>query len=114
MNSLFLLSTGATGDAPADASLLSLLPVLLIYGVMGLAIYFFLFRPQSKKKKKEAAMRNSAQVGDQITTIGGIVGRIVSIREESDSIVIETGSDRSKMMVKRWSIGTVDTIRDAE
>ena len=69
----------------------------------------------NKKKKKEAEMRNNAQVGDEITTIGGICGRIVAVKEETDSIIIETGSDRAKIRVKRWAIGSVDTVHeDAE
>ncbi len=85
-----------------------------IYALFFGALYFFFFRPQSKKKKKEAAMKKNAQVGDQITTIGGICGRIVAMREEEDSLVIETGSDKHKMLVKRWAIGSVDTIHDDE
>lgn len=106
MNSLILLDTTETTDIS------SLLPILLIYAVFGLAIYFFLFRPNNKKKKKESEMRQGAEVGDQITTIGGVVGRIVAVRDESDSIIIETGSDRSRMMFKRWAISSVDTQKD--
>ena len=106
---LFLLE----GAAPA-AQPTSMITVIAIYAVFGLAIYFFLFRPQSKKKKQDAKMRSNAQVGDMITTIGGISGRIVSVREDSDSIILETGSDRTKMLIKRWAIGTVDTIKDGE
>ena len=51
-------------------------------------------------------------MGDEITTIGGICGRIVAVKDEIDSIVIETGSDRSKMLVKRWAIGSVDTVHE--
>ena len=65
-----------------------------------------------KKKKKEQEMRKNAQVGDEITTIGGICGRIVAVKDEVDSIVIETGSDRSKMLIKRWAIGSVDTVHE--
>ena len=64
------------------------------------------------QKKKEQEMRKNAQVGDEITTIGGICGRIVAVKDEIDSIVIETGSDRSKMLVKRWAIGSVDTVHE--
>ena len=54
-------------------------------------------------------MRKNAQIGDEITTIGGICGRIVAIKEESDSVIIETGTDRNKVKLKRWAISTVDT-----
>ena len=52
------------------------------------------------------------QVGDEITTIGGICGRIVAVKDETDSIVIETGSDKAKLRVKRWAIGSVDTVHE--
>ena len=90
----------------------SMLIMLLVYGAIIAAMYFIFFRPQNKKKKKEAEMRKNAQVGDEITTIGGICGRIVAVKDEVDSIVIETGSDRSKMLIKRWAIGSVDTVHE--
>ena len=57
-------------------------------------------------------MRKNAQVGDEVTTIGGICGRIVAVKDESDSVVIETGSDKSRMRIKRWAIGSVDTVHE--
>ena len=56
-------------------------------------------------------MRENLRVGDEITTIGGIVGRVVSIKE--DSLVIETGADRSKMTIKKWAMQSCDTVHDA-
>lgn len=107
MNSLMTLTAGGDGN--------SMLVMILVYAVFIGALYFLFFRPQNKKKKKEAEMRNNAQVGDEITTIGGICGRIVAVKEETDSIIIETGSDRAKIRVKRWAIGSVDTVHeDAE
>ncbi len=69
---------------------------------MVVLLYFFMIRPQKKKEKQAADMRNSIEVGDGITTIGGIVGRVASIKE--DTFVLETGSDRVKMRFKRWAI----------
>ena len=86
--------------------------MILIYGAIIAAIYFFLIRPNSKKKKEEAQMRNSLEIGDQITTIGGIMGRIVAIKDDEDAIIIETGSDRVKMKFKKWCISTVDTVKE--
>lgn len=108
MNSIIALS-GAPAQ-PSGAS--SMIVMILVYGVFIGALYLFFFRPQNKKKKKEAEMRKNAQIGDEITTIGGICGRIVAIKEETDSIIIETGTDRAKLRIKRWSIGSVDTIHD--
>ena len=56
--------------------------LIVIYGALFAALYFFVLRPNSKKKKAEAEMRNSLDIGDEITTIGGIVGRIVAIKDD--------------------------------
>lgn len=83
--------------------------MIIVYAVIIIGAYFLLFRPQSKKKKKDAESRKNAKIGDEITTIGGIVGRIVAVKEESDSIIIETGTDRQKLRLKRWAISAVET-----
>ena len=100
------LSTGTGG--------LNTIWIILIYAVFIGAMYFIFFRPQNKRKKKEAEMRNNAQVGDEITTIGGICGRIIAVKDETESIIIETGSDKARIRVKRWAIGSVDTVREEE
>ncbi len=92
----------------------TMIAMLAVYAVFFLVLYLILFRPQNKKKKKEAEMRKNAQVGDEITTIGGICGRIVAVKDESESVVIETGSDKSKMRIKRWAIGSVDTVHEED
>ena len=107
MNQLIPLTTQQGGG-------MNMMVVLLIYAVFIFGMYFIFFRPQNKRKKKEAEMRNNAQVGDEITTIGGICGRIVAIKDETESIVIETGSDKAKMRIKRWAIGSVDTVHEEE
>ena len=85
--------------------------MIIIYAVIILGAYFLLFRPNSKKKKKEEANRKNAKIGDEITTIGGIVGRIVAVKDESDTIIIETGTDRQRLRLKRWAISSVETPR---
>lgn len=112
MTHLATLNTTGTGAATGGAG--SLILMLLVYGVFFLVLYLIFFRPQSKKKKKEAEMRKNAQVGDEITTIGGICGRIIAIKDETDSVIIETGSDKSKMRIKRWAIGSVDTVHEED
>lgn len=72
--------------------------------------YFFFIRPQSKRDKEVAKMRKDLQVGDNVTTTGGIIGRIVSIKEET--VVIETGSDRIKIKMLKSSIASNETIHD--
>ena len=80
--------------------------LVIIFGAM----YFLLIRPQRKKQKEEQKMRNSLRVGDEITTIGGITGRVVNVKE--DGLIIETGADRNKMSIKKWAIQSVDTVHD--
>ncbi len=104
----FLALNGS--NASTQGGGLSMVIMLLIYGAFFLVLYLVFFRPQNKKKKKEAEMRKNAQVGDEITTIGGICGRIVAVKDESESVIIETGSDKAKMRVKRWALGSVDTV----
>ena len=81
-------------------SLLMLVPLMVV-------MYFMMIRPQKKKQKQEQEMRDSIQIGDEITTIGGIMGRVVTIKE--DSLVVETGSDRNKMKITRWAVQTNNT-----
>ena len=79
---------------------------ILIIVVMFVALYFFMIRPQKKQEKQIADMRNGLQVGDEITTIGGIIGKIVSIKEET--VMIETGHDRTKIRILRSAVRNVD------
>lgn len=85
--------------------------IIIVYVAIFAALYFFLIRPNSKKKKQEAELRNNLEIGDEITTIGGIVGRVIAIKDEEDAIIIETGPDRNKMKFKKWCISTVDTVK---
>ena len=105
MNQYFLL-TQSGGDTSG------IIMMVLMYALLFGALYFIFFRPQYKKRKKEDKMRKEAQIGDEITTIGGICGRIVGIKEDTETLIIETGTDRSKLRIKRWAIGSVDTIHD--
>ena len=86
--------------------------MIVFYVAIFAALYFFLIRPSSKRKKEEAKMRNSLEIGDDVTTIGGIMGKVVAIKEDEDAIIIETGSDRVKMKFKKWCISTVDTEKE--
>lgn len=86
----------------------SMITMVLLYVAIFGALYFFMIRPNSKRKKEEAELRNNVEIGDDITTIGGIVGRIVSVKDEDDTIVIETSTDRTRLKMKKWAISTVD------
>ena len=81
------------------------MPVEIIMIVVMIAVmYFMLIRPENKKKKAAEEMRSSLKVGDVITTIGGIVGRIVQVTDEN--IVIETSDDRVRMELAKWAVST--------
>ncbi len=90
------------------ADSVGLLTTMLFPILMIVLLYFMLIRPQRKKEKENANMRNSIEIGDGITTIGGIVGHVVSIKE--DTFVLETGNDRVKMRFKRWAIQEVEKL----
>ena len=74
--------------------------------------YLFIIRPENKKKKKTEEMRNSLSVGDEITTIGGMVGKSVQVTEET--ITFETGEDRVRIQTKKWAISTTAKMEAAE
>ena len=77
----------------------------LIMIVAMIAIFYFLMiRPENKRKKQAEEMRNALKKGDQVTTIGGIVGRIVMVNDES--IIIETSDDRVRMELMKWAVST--------
>lgn len=88
----------------------SIVTMVIWLAVMGLALYFLIIRPQKKKTKEEKKMRESLQVGDDIVTIGGIYGRVISLKE--DTIVIESKSDHSKMTIARWALQSNLTVHD--
>jgi len=75
--------------------------------LMIVVMYFLMIRPQKKKQKAEQEMRNNLRVGDELTTIGGVCGRVVSIKD--DTVTIESGTDRSKLQFKKWAIQSVET-----
>jgi preprotein translocase subunit YajC len=107
MNSIlmFLDQAATTGDAGAGTSG-SLLATLIPFALVIVVFYFFLIRPQKKQEKEAAKMRDSLQVGDEVTTIGGVIGRVVSIKDET--FTLETSRDRTKIRFLRSAIKSVD------
>ena len=105
MNHLYLFFAAA---APTEtmAMIMSLLPMILIF----VLFYFLLIRPQKKREKEIQKMREAIEVGDEIITAGGIIGRLVSIKD--DTIVIETAGDRSKIRLARWAIQANNTANE--
>ena len=103
--------TASTTSTPAGGGLMGTLTMLLPMVIMFAILYFFMIRPQKKKDKEIQDMRSSLQIGDEVITTGGIIGIVVSLKE--DTLVIETGSDRSKVRIARWAVAQNNTIHDA-
>ena len=99
MNNYLMLLEASTSASGKGSFQMIILMVLLFVGM-----YFLMIRPQKKQQKKEQEIRENTQVGDEITTIGGIVGKVVTVKE--DSLIIETGADKNKMKITRWAIQT--------
>ncbi len=96
-------------SAEGSAGIMNVVFMTLLFALM----YFFMIRPSSKRKKLEDDMRNNIQIGDEITTIGGIVGRIVAVKDDNQSFIIETGVDRSKIKIKKWAIASCDSQKES-
>ncbi len=93
----------ATNQDPAGGMLSTVLMLVVMVGIF----YFLMIRPENKRKKEAEQMRSAIKTGDKITTIGGIVGTVVNVKD--DKIVIETSADQVRMELMKWSISTNDT-----
>jgi len=96
----FAASEAQNAAAGGGSMLTMILPLVLLVAVF----YFLMIRPENKRKKKMQEMRDALQVGDEITTIGGIIGTICAVKE--NSIVIETGADRVRVEFAKWAISS--------
>ena len=92
-------------EAPVEPTMASSLFPLVSLGLLGLAFYFFIYRPQKKQEKETAEMRSSVELGDIIVTAGGIVGMVVKVTE--DMILIETSGNRSKIQIQKWAVQSI-------
>lgn len=97
----FLTSTGAAG---MGSSIIMLVAMLAIF-------YFMLIRPENKRKKEAEQMRASVKTGDKITTIGGIIGTVVNVKD--DKIVIETSADQVRIELAKWALSSNETAAEA-
>lgn len=77
---------------------------ILILVLMFALLYFFMIRPENKRKKEAENLRNSLAVGDEITTIGGMTGTVCAVKE--NTVVFETGADRVRIEITKWAIST--------
>ena len=92
-----------TTEATPGMGLTSIIMLVVMFGVM----YFMMIRPENKRKKEAEAMRSALKVGDKITTIGGIMGKVVDVKEEK--FVIETGADQVRIEFAKWALSTNET-----
>ncbi len=106
LSMLTLAADQTNGQAGGIGAIGMIIYLVVIFGAM----YLFLIRPQRKKQKEEKKMRDNLQVGDEIVTIGGIYGRVISLKE--DTMVIESISDHSKITFARWALQQNLTVHD--
>ena len=106
MTQYLTLLEGTTETPSTWATLGSFLPFLLLIPIF----YFLMYRPQKKQEKQDQQMRDNLEIGDEVVTNGGIVGIVFSVKD--DTVVIETGGDRSKIRVMKWAIAKNLTVHD--
>ncbi len=109
----YFLESAAGAPTAADTAGANAITTVVMLVAMIAVFYFFMYRPQKKQEKESNDMRNGLQVGDEITTIGGIIGKIVSIKDET--VLIETSNERNKIRILRTAVRNVDVhAEDAE
>jgi len=101
LNFILLMGTPAGGSGQSN-SMLTLLPIILIFAIM----YFLIFRPQARKQKQQRMMVESLQKGDHIVTVGGIYGTIVGLKEKDNTIIVKV-SENTKIELSRSSVAKV-------
>ena len=99
---MIFLESGTEGSLSSANAITTIVMLVAMVAIF----YFVMYRPQKKQEKEESAMRNNLQVGDEITTIGGIIGKIVSIKDET--VLIETSNERNKIRILRTAVRKVD------
>ena len=87
----------------------SYISLFFTLALMLVLLYFMIYRPQKKQEKKDAAMRAALEIGDQVTTIGGVIGRVV-VAIKDDTFVLETGADRVKIRFTKNAISSVEKL----
>ena len=99
----FLESTTGTGAEPMNMGGSTIIMLVVMVAIF----YFMLIRPENKRKKEAENMRSSLKVGDKVTTIGGIMGKVVHV--DGDKFVMETGADQVRIALAKWALSTNDT-----
>ncbi len=109
MTTLELLQATAT-DPNSNGGIMSILTALIPLALIIVVFYFLLIRPEKKRSKQMKEMLDNLQIADEVVTTGGIIGRVLSIKE--DTVLIETGSDRTKLRILRSSIAENRTVHE--
>lgn len=102
---MFTFLTAAPSAAGGSSMIIMLVLMFAVF-------YFLIIRPENKKKKQADQMRSSLSVGDEITTIGAMTGKIVQVTE--DTVTFETGEDRVRIQIKKWGVSTTAKMEAAE
>lgn len=112
MTELIKLMDGqvASGTPQQGTDMLGMLTMLIPLALMVVIFYFLIIRPEKKRSKKMKEMLDNLEVADEVVTTGGIIGRVLSVKE--DTVLIETGSDRTKLRVLKSSIAENRTVHD--
>ncbi len=115
MSELLRIMSSTSGAATTQQGQGGNMAVTLLTTVVPLALmvvifYFLLIRPERKRSKKMKEMLDNLQVADEVVTTGGIIGRVLSVKE--DTVLIETGSDRTRLRILRSSIAENRTVHD--
>lgn len=97
-------ATDANGET-VDTTASTIMTLVMLLAVVAI-FYFMIIRPQKKQEKETQAMLNSLEVGDTISTVGGIIGIIIKIRD--DMLLIETGADRTKIQIAKWAVRKIE------
>lgn len=114
MNAMYILTTmaeAAAADAEAPSMFASIVSLVLPLAVMVLIFWLFIIRPEKKRNKEMQDMLSNIQVADEVVTSGGIIGRVLSV--QTDTVLIETGSDRTKIRVIKTAIARNNTAHEA-
>jgi preprotein translocase subunit YajC len=99
---LHILLTADTAVNPAMSGISTIVMLVAMLAIF----YFFMYRPQKKQEKETQEMRNSIEIGDVISTVGGIIGVVVRIKDEM--LLIESGADRTRIQIQKWAVRGVE------
>ena len=98
--------TGPTGTAQQEVSpLYQVLSLVIPFALLAVVFYFFIMRPQKKQQRETQQMRDSIARGDTVVTAGGIVGVVITVKD--DMVLLESSGDKTKIQVQKWAISSI-------